>query len=138
MAERGGGRVIRASPIARGIGGLVGGAEGCVKHSFLVAEYFGLRHVCARGQRWRKPQTTLVVLAVDILVSPWFADQTHGGDVAVCFVAAGFLAFESISSGQQLPFGGQSTRGSKTDGPVDSGEDSILCFNGNFLLHDVV
>ena len=50
LAERVGGGTVRMAPLARGVGGLGGGTEGCAQHAVLPAFAAGVREVC-RGRR---------------------------------------------------------------------------------------
>ena len=107
VAERAGGGAVRAASVARGIGGMGGGTQGCAQHLFgLLALMFYGRYARRAGVRNAEagdrspPFPTL--LAVFVVLRPWLDEQADAGDVAVRPVAAGLLAAASVSNQAQV------------------------------------
>ena len=100
LAQRaGGGTVCLASP-ARGIGGVGGGAQGCVEHIFLDADVVGVGEIRAGRKNIEHPtsniQQSMVLLVGGILFRAGADGETDGRDAAIRAVAAGLLAVKTI------------------------------------------
>src|SRR5665213_3139382 len=91
VAQRLCGRVFCAAPVARGIGRLDFGAQGCFKHVVLDADGLGL-HPLRRGVKTGWLPTRPVLYFIGGIFCLWTDVKTDGGHPAVCVVTAGLLA----------------------------------------------
>ena len=97
LAQRVCGGGVRCSSVARGIGGVGGGAQGRVKRVVFHAHDLGVCALRATGRRPEAKVQDLVWTGAGIF-HLWPDEQADAGDGAVCPAAAGLLAIEAIGN----------------------------------------
>ena len=104
MAQRVCGGGVRGASVAGGVGGVGVGAQGCVERVVFHADAVGLCAACGRAESTinTESQKSLCTAAGFGVFCAGPDGQEHGGDAAVCVVAAGLLAAGKDGGNQRI------------------------------------